>query len=80
MRLYYFFYLEKNKEKMFPRKIKKSLKGPSFHCQKYKDQKYLWSGRTSKQPLKSIKKHDGFSTRFFDNSYFKFEKYEKDKH
>ena len=41
MRLYYFFYLEKNKEKMIPRKIKKSLKGPSFHCQKYKDQKYL---------------------------------------
>ena len=42
----------------FPCRFQKFLKGTLFHCQKYADQKYLWSSRTSSEPSKSIIKED----------------------
>ena len=38
---------KKKKQNAFPCKFQKILKGSSFHCQKYVDQKYLWRSRTS---------------------------------
>ena len=48
VKLQYFFHLEKIKtQNAFSCKLQNFLKGPSFHCQKFGDQKYLRSSRTS---------------------------------
>ena len=60
--------------------ISKFLKGPSFHCQKFEDQKYLWPSRTSLEPSKSIINKKGwFFHKIFDNSHLKFEKWKRKK-
>ena len=47
VRLQYLFHLEKiKKQNAFPCKFRKNFKGPSFHCQKCLDEKYLWLSRT----------------------------------
>ena len=43
----FFLFRKKKETKRIPVEItKKKLKGPSFLCQKYVDQKYLWRYRT----------------------------------
>ena len=80
MKLWYFFYLEKiNKENAFASKFLKISKGPSFHCQKHVDQKYLWRSRTSKEPSRPILKKDGNSIRFLKIAIWNMEKWKKSK-